>query len=253
MLGENAAPAAIPPVPMLAKNVIFMVPDGFGDEAASAYRAFKGGAAVWEAGRRALVETGSASSAVTNSAAAATAYATGVKTRNGAIAVDLDGDPLVSILDLASDAGKATGIVSTDVVAGATLAAFAASNADRDNRDEIAQEYVDAGDLDVILGGGRESFAADPDRDGRTTLAEAREAGFDTVSTAEELRAADGDRLLGLFGVGPLGLPTGDDPSLAVLTDAALERLSDDEDRLLRGRSRKPAPTSGATPTTPRP
>ena len=119
--------------PALAKNVIFMVPDGFGDAAATAYRYFKGTEEppAWEHGLQASVQTHSASSPVTDSAAAATAYATGVKTYNGGIAVDVDGNPLVSVLDLASEAGKATGIVTTDAVTGATPAAFAASNVDR--------------------------------------------------------------------------------------------------------------------------
>lgn len=217
----------------LAKNVIFMVADGFGDVAAEAYRAFKGSDPVWEGGFQALVQTHSANRAVTDSAAAATAYATGVKTNNGAIAVDIDGAPLVSILELAFNAGKATGIVSTDAIAGATPAAFAASNADRNNRDELAQDYIDRDQLTVMLGGGREDFWADPDGDGTTTLQEAQAAGFDYVTTADELRSADGGRLLGLFGFGPLGLPTGDsstEPSLAEMTEVALDRLETDED-----------------------
>ncbi len=142
---------------------------------------------------------------MTDFAAAATAYATGVKTYNGAIAVDVDGNPLVSVLDLASQAGKATGIVTSDLVTGATPAAFAASKDQRANEQRIAQDYIDSGDLDLILGGGRGSFVADPDGDGATTLAEAEAAGFDTVSTLQELQASGSDRLLGLFGAGSSG------------------------------------------------
>lgn len=226
---DNPAPDAF----AFATNVIFMVPDGFGDLSAEAYRYFKGSDALWENGFRASVQTASASSSVTDSAAAATAYATGVKTDNGKIAVDVDGNPLVSILTLAYEAGKSTGIVSTDAVTGATPAAFAASNEDRDNQDEIAQDYVDRDQLTVILGGGRVSFLADPDQDGTSTLEEAQAAGFDYVTTADELRASDAERLLGLFGDGPLGLPIGDrsnEPNLAEMTEAALDRLTVDQD-----------------------
>ena len=220
--------------PAPAKNVIFMVSDGFGDAAATAYRYFKGTAEApaWEAGLQATVQTRSASSPVTDSAAAATAYATGVKTYNGAIAVDVDGNPLVSVLDLASQAGKATGIVTSDLVTGATPAGFAASELQRDNEQRIAQDYIDNGDLDLILGGGRRSFDADPDGDGATTLAEAEAAGFDTVSTLQELQASGSDRLLGLFGAGELGLPpaSGQTPTLADMTEVALDRLSGDAD-----------------------
>jgi alkaline phosphatase len=217
----------------LATKVIFMVPDGFGDVASEAYRIFKGSEPVWESGFRTLVQTSSVGGAVTDSAAAATAYATGVKTGNAAIAVDADGNPLVSILTLAHEAGKSTGIVTTDAVTGATPAAFAASEEDRDDRDWIAQDYTDRDALTVILGGGRENFWADPDADGLTTLDEARAAGFEYVQTADQLAASDAGRLLGLFGFGPLGLPIGDassEPTLAEMTEAALDRLGTDED-----------------------
>jgi alkaline phosphatase len=217
----------------LATSVIFMVPDGLGDMSAEAYRYFKGSDPTWELGFRASVQTASASGSVTDSAAAATAYATGVKTSNGRIAVDVDGNPLVSILTLAHEAGKSTGIVSTDAITGATPAAFAATNEDRDNQAEIAEDYIERDELTVILGGGRESFLGDPDGDGATTLEEAQAAGFGYVTTADELRASDSERLLGLFGYGPLGLPIGDrshEPTLPEMTDAALDRLALDRD-----------------------
>lgn len=116
---------------------------------------------------------------------------------------------------------------------GATPAAFAASNEDRDNRAEIAQDYIDRGELTVIRGGGRQDFWSDPDRDGIPTLHEAELAGFDCVTTADALGASDGERLLGLFNFGPLGLPVGDrssEPTLAEMTEAALDRLGADED-----------------------
>lgn len=217
----------------VATSVIFMVPDGFGDVAADAYELYRRREPVWESGFQSLVETFSASSPVTDSAAAATAYATGVKVDNGSIAVDVDGNPLVTILTLAHQAGKATGIVTTDTVTGATPAAFAASTGDRDNRTEIAQQYIDRDELTVILGGGREDFWADPDQDGRTTLHEAKTSGFEYVTTADQLNASDGERLLGLFNFGPLGLPIGNrssEPTLADMTEAALARLAPDED-----------------------
>ncbi|WP_299365123.1 alkaline phosphatase [uncultured Paracoccus sp.] len=120
-----------------------MVPDGFGDMAAEAYELYKDSKPAWEGGFQALVRTSSASDPVTDSAAAATAYATGVKTNNGSIAVDVDGNPLVSLLTLAHGAGKAAGIVSTDVVTGATPAAFAASDEDRDLSEQKRRQALD--------------------------------------------------------------------------------------------------------------
>jgi alkaline phosphatase len=226
--------------PATARNVIFLVADGFGSAAAGAYRAFQGGAPpLWEEGAQALVRTGSADNPVTDSAAAATAYATGVKTYNGGVGVDPDGMALPSLIDLAEDAGKTTGIVSTAAITDATPAAFAANALDRDDEAGIAQQYVDLGQLDLMLGGGRASFAADADGDGISTLDEAVAAGFTTVSTAEEMAAATGERLLGLFGDGSLSAPIGNgafgeraqgEPTLAAMTEVALSRLSDDPD-----------------------
>ena len=223
-----------------ATQVIVLVADGFGSAAATAYRHFQEGTPpLWESGVQALVRTGSASSPVTDSAAAATAYATGVKTYNGAVAVDVHGEPLPSVLDLASRAGMATGIVSTAAITDATPAAFAASAPDRADHLGIAQQYVDNGDLDVILGGGGASFLGDPDGDGASTLAEAVDDGFTLVSTPEQMETATGDRLLGLFsdeafdapiGHGALGDRPPDEPSLAAMTDVALSRLSADQD-----------------------
>lgn len=50
---------------------------------------------------------------VTDSAAAGTALATGVKTYNSAISVDNDRKPLRTILEAAQRVGKATGLVTT--------------------------------------------------------------------------------------------------------------------------------------------
>ena len=93
---EDAAPAGTSrEAQERATSVIFMVPNGFGDVAAEAYELYKGRDPLRESGFQALVRTSSASSPVTDSVAAATAYATGVRTKNGSIALDVDGNALV--------------------------------------------------------------------------------------------------------------------------------------------------------------
>lgn len=242
--GANG-PGGGPVADGVAKNVIFILPDGFAAPHADAYRAFKGGAEAptWDDHLKGMVKTGSADNLVTDSAASATAYATGEKTYNGGIAVDPDGRALESVLDIASDAGKATGIVSTAAITDASPAAFGASTVDRGNQDDIAQQYTSNGDLDVILGGGRAQFlpvdAAGAREDGVDLTAQAARQGFDYVTTEAEVDAASGDRLLGLFsdedmsapiGNGGVGEPVAGEPSLAEMTQAALDRLSQDDD-----------------------
>jgi len=91
---------------------------------------------------------------VTDSAAAATALATGVKTSNGAIAIDLDGRPRPTVLELAKRAGKSVGLVTTCQITDATPAAFAAHVTHRSEQSEVARQYLEATRVDVILGGG---------------------------------------------------------------------------------------------------
>jgi alkaline phosphatase len=90
----------------------------------------------------------------TDSAAAGTALATGVKTYNQAISVDDFGRPLSPITDDARSLGKATGVVSSVPFSHATPAVFAASNASRNAYGEIAAAMIASPRLDVIIGAG---------------------------------------------------------------------------------------------------
>ena len=94
--------------------------------------------------------------AVTDSAAAATAFSTGVKTFNGAIGVDAQGSPVRTLLEDARRAGKATGLVTTSQVTDATPAAYAAHVSDRAQQSEIARQFLERSKPDVILGGGED-------------------------------------------------------------------------------------------------
>jgi alkaline phosphatase len=90
----------------------------------------------------------------TDSAAAATAMATGVKTRCWAIGVDPYHQPLENLVERAESLGMATGVVTTEFWTGATPAAFVAHNPDRNNAAEIAQEMLYVSPIDVIMGAG---------------------------------------------------------------------------------------------------
>ena len=193
---------------------------------------------------------------VTDSAAAASAWATGVATYNGAISVDVDGTPLPTLGAEAARAGLATGLVTTAQVTDATPAAFFGNSTDRARQDDIARQYLEDSRPQVVLGGGedwwlpagregahqpRAGDGGDPEVSRSTQgdlLARAQELGYRHVSTAAELAAADGDQLLGLFaneemfqqrpeGRGDEFAPT---VPLADMTAKALEVLSADPD-----------------------
>ena len=95
---------------------------------------------------------------VTDSAAAATACATGVRTDNGAVGVDVDGRPVTSLLERARDMGKATGLVTTSQVTAATPAAFGSHVLDRADQSEIARQHLEETRPDVVLGGGEDRW-----------------------------------------------------------------------------------------------
>jgi alkaline phosphatase len=215
-----------------ARNVVVVVGDGMGAGQRRLARLVSigpGGALHMDRLRytgRVRPRSADPSGPVVDSAAAATGFATGVATVNGAVGVDPGGRPLTSVLDLARRAGKSTGIVTTSQVTDATPAAFGASARSRDDHREIARQYVESSRPEVILGGGARWWSGD-------LLSRARRLGYEYVTDGRRLRAARGPRILGLFageemfaasgGSGAVYAPA---VSLAEMTRTALRVLS---------------------------
>src|SRR5262249_34391195 len=86
--------------------------------------------------------------------AAATAIATGERVTNRAIAINGDGKPIKSIVELAHEYGRATGLVTDAKLTDPTSAAFYAHTADPGDPEKIAAEFVDRGSIDITMGGG---------------------------------------------------------------------------------------------------
>lgn len=97
----------------------------------------------------------------TDSAAAATAMSTGVKTYNGAIGVDLDQLPLTNIIEVAERKGKATGVITSVPLSHATPAGFVAHNKNRGNLEQIARQMIYESRLEVIMGCGHPCYDDD--------------------------------------------------------------------------------------------
>lgn len=222
-----------------ARNVIFMVSDGMNHGAlslASHYRQVTGGKPLhWlqlyreRPAVRALMETFSASSIVTDSAAAASAWGAGVRVANGVINQDAGGKRLTPLHDKLRKAGRKTGLVTTATVTHATPAGFAASVSSRGQEADIAVQYLE-GKVDVLLGGGRKFFKPE-------LLAGFAAAGYQHITNRSELLkapAAEGKAVLGLFADGyhPYAIDHANVPdlreripTLAEMTTAALARL----------------------------
>jgi len=221
-----------------AKNVILLIGDGMGDSEITAARNYALGAGSFFKGIDALPLTGQYThyaldknshkpDYVTDSAASATAWSTGVKTYNGALGVDVFGQDHQTILELAKAAGKATGNVSTAEVEDATPAALVAHVASRkcygpeatskncaaqalenQGRGSIAEQLLDAR-ADVTLGGGGKTFAETAKAgkwQGQTLREQALARGYQWISDLDGLNGvtqANQQRpVLGLFADG---------------------------------------------------
>ncbi|WP_369060268.1 alkaline phosphatase [Caulobacter sp. 73W] len=229
------------PAPAKARNVILLIGDGMGDSEITLARNYARGAGGYFPGIDALPLTGQYTHYaldaatgkpvyVTDSAASATAWASGVKTYNGALGVDIRGKPHATLLELSKKAGFATGVVSTaaiqDATPGAqyahvkTRACFGPKDTTK-NCPAQARENGGAGSIseqlldvrpDVSLGGGATAFAelaTAGEWKGKSLTDQAKARGFRLVTDKAGLdgvAAADQKQpLLGLFS--PIHMP----------------------------------------------
>lgn len=221
-----------------AKNVILLIGDGMGDSEITAARNYAEGAGGFFKGIDALPLTGQYThyaldkkthkpDYVTDSAASATAWSTGVKSYNGAIGVDVNGKDHPTIMEIAKAAGKATGNVSTAELQDATPAAqmahvttrkcygpaktteLCASNAlEQGGKGSITEQLLNTR-VDVLLGGGAKTFsetAKAGEWQGKTLEEQAKLRGYQWVSDLNGMNGiseANQDKpVLGLFADG---------------------------------------------------
>ena len=214
------------------KNVIFCIGDGMGFEAvkAAGYYAYgETGTLSFEAfPHRAEMATYAANSPMTDSAAAATAMATGYKVNNGVISMEFPGSgtPLKTLLEIFKAQNKWTGLVSTTYITHATPAAFAAHNPERNNLADIAHDYLHLTRPNVLLGGGGNGL----------TEKDAEAAGYTVVTDREGLLNLDTDTencVSGQFGDTniPYIFDGSDDlPQLSEMVSVALDILCGAQD-----------------------
>ena len=189
-------------------GIILFIGEGLAPGRLAPTRAYGGGAGTHlsldSMPHAALLTNYSKDFAAPDQAAAATAIATGVKVANRAIAIDGDGKPLTSIIELARARGRATGLVTDAKLTDATSAAFYAHPTDPYDVEKIAAEFVDGGKIDIAMGGGAGQFLPATKRgqrqDGRDLLLELRGNGYDIVRTRAELEAVPAWRRPKLFG-----------------------------------------------------
>jgi alkaline phosphatase len=192
-----------------AKNIIFLVSDGMSSgtlnmadvlmnrkfgKTTNWMQLYKDNRVV-----RALMDTASASSIVTDSAAGSAAWGGGVRVPNGALNIGANGEKYLPILQKFKLAGKKVGCVTTVPITHATPAGFCVNQQSRGDQSDIAEQYLDLG-FDIMMGGGNKYFAADKRQDKKDMYAAFAAKGWDIAKTRDEMTAANGKQILGIFG-----------------------------------------------------
>ena len=222
-------------------GIILFIGEGLAPDRLAAARIYAGSAdtalTLDSLSYTALLKNYSNDSATPDSAAAATAMATGVKVNNGALGVDAQGNTLTNLLELARQAGRRTGLITDSRLTNETPASFYAHTVPAENRQELARTLVESGNVDLVLGGGSADFVGEAEggrrSDGRDLLNEATDAGYDVVRTRAELEAVAWWRWPKVFGVfGPADLAHADEigpetpqPHLADMVRRGIELL----------------------------
>ncbi|MFX1575438.1 MAG: alkaline phosphatase, partial [Promethearchaeota archaeon] len=147
------------------------------------------------------------------------------KTNNGMLALSPLLEPLETIVEIAHQLGKSTGIITTTAITHATPAAFMTHVKSRSNTSEISRQIVENSNVSVLLGGGRNYFSA-------SQISQLKMDGYHLLENRSQLISINFSNLIGLFA--PNHLPYEIErnaeliPSLSEMTTKALEILSQD-------------------------
>jgi alkaline phosphatase len=230
-----------------AKNIIFLVSDGMSTGTLTMANLLlqrkEGRSSQWiklyEDGlaKRSMMDTASASSLVTDSAAGSSAWGGGVRVPNGSLNVSADGTEHQPILQKFKAAGKAVGCVTTVPITHATPAGFCVNVKSRGDQSEIALKYLDLR-FDIMMGGGDEFFNAGKRKDKTDVYGQFRQKGYNVVRDRDAMLSippGSTKPVLGVFhedGL-PFTLDAMQDtniqktvPSLAEMTQTAIDYMS---------------------------
>ena len=212
------------------ENLILFIGDGMGVGHITAGKIARGNINLERFSVIGLVTTHSASQLVTESAAAATALATGYKTNNRAVSVSVEKVPLKTLFEYAREQDKSIGVVVTSSVTNATPAAFMAHADDRRQQADIAEQIANSS-IDVLIGGGWAYFvpaaSIGSKRKDQKNLLGLLEARMPLILTDDKLSAhVDARKLAALLSPGSLPKAADRNYSLARLTRTAIHILS---------------------------
>lgn len=209
------------------KNVIFMIGDGMSyAQVQAAFIESSNHLSMTTFPYTGIARTYSASSKVTDSAAAATAMSTGVKTTNGYVGLNPAGNKIENIMEVAKRNGLATGVVVTQAVTHATPAGYYAHQKDRKSYAAIASDFLNS-DMDVCIGGGLTYF-----NNVSGLLDKIRNKGYEVITSTDykTVLNSNADKMLALLANERLKkMSEGRGSMLSECTAKALEILSKNE------------------------
>ena len=229
-----------------AKNIIFMVSDGMSTGTLNMADLFlnrkTGKGSNWlqlykdNKIKRALMDTASASSIVTDSSAASSSWGGGVRVNNGALNVGPNGEEYLPIWQKFKKAGKMAGCVTTVAITHATPAGFCINSKKRSAQDDIAEMYLDLG-FDVMMGGGNNNFDPAVRKDKKDVYAGFYAKGYQIAKTRQEMLSLRNDKpILGVFdedavpyNIDRMNTPElkSKIPTLAEMAQKAIDRMKD--------------------------
>ena len=192
-----------------AKNIIFLVSDGMSNGTLTMANLLSqrmyGRESKWVSLYRenkvvrAFMDTASADSMVTDSAASSSAWGGGVRVKNGSLNVNADGSFNTPILQKFKNAGKKVGCVTTVPITHATPAGFCISNKSRSDQNGIALQYLPLR-FDVMMGGGDQYFNATKRKDKVNVYAQFEKADYQVAKTKQQMLSLNHQKpILGVF------------------------------------------------------
>lgn len=186
--------------------------------------------------KRALMDTASLNSIVTDSAAAASSWGSGYRVNNGSLNIGPDGEEYTTIMQRAKASGKSVGLLTTATVTHATPAGLSANVSHRRHEAQIAEQYLERG-YDLLIGGGAPFFDPEKREDAIDLKAKYRSKGYEIFHNHKEMKSISKGRnkVLGLLADSHLPYEVdrlnNDElrakvPSLSELTEFSLQQLS---------------------------
>ncbi|WP_333663834.1 alkaline phosphatase [Chishuiella changwenlii] len=228
-----------------AKNIIFMISDGMSSGTLAMANLYSknvlGKSTNWmnlyteNKVSRALMDTASASSIVTDSSAASSAFGGGIRVKNGTLNIGANGEKHLPIWQEWKKKGKKTGCVTSVTITHATPAGFCINSSSRNAEPEIAEMYAEIG-FDVMMGGGDEFFNPLKREDKKDVYETYRQKNYQIAKNKSDLQNIKKNKpLLGIFNTGalPYSIDKVNDksfqntPTVAEMSKTAIDQMKD--------------------------